>query len=163
MKRGDGQIYKRGSVYWIDYWARGERHRESAHTDNEDQARKLLRKRMAEMIHTGKALSATEGKVKFEECAAALETDYEVNGKRSIRSIKLSIRHLEGYFQGSRALDITTDRVKRYVALRQGEGAENASVNRELSALKRMLRLMQQAGRLSSVPYIPMLEEHNAR
>jgi integrase len=163
MKRGDGQIYKRGSVYWIDYWARGERHRESAHTDNEDQARKLLRKRMAEVIHTGKALSATEGKVTFEECAAALETDYAVNGKRSVRSVKLSIRHLQGYFQGARALDITTDRVKRYVAIRQGEGAENASINRELSALKRMLRLMLQGGRLSSVPYIPMLEEHNAR
>jgi integrase len=163
VKRGDGQVYKRGNTYWIDYFAHGKRIRESAHTDDIEVAHKLLRKRVAEVTHTGRALSATEGKVSFEEMAEALETDYAVNGKRSIRSVRLSVRHLSTFFEGAKALDITTDRVRKYVKLRQGENAKNASINRELSALKRMLRLMQQAGRLSVVPYIPMLEEHNAR
>jgi hypothetical protein len=77
--------------------------------------------------------------------------------------VQHSVRHLRASFDGFKALDMTTDRLRKYVQARQGEGARNASVNRELSALKRMLRLMQQAGRLSAVPYIPMLEEHNAR
>jgi integrase len=39
----------------------------------------------------------------------------------------------------------------------------NASINRELAALKRMFMLAMQAGKLSTRPYIPMLEENNAR
>jgi len=39
----------------------------------------------------------------------------------------------------------------------------NASINRELAALKRMFTLAVQAGKLSAKPYIPTLEENNAR
>ncbi len=39
----------------------------------------------------------------------------------------------------------------------------NGSINRELSALKRMFALAIQAGKLSSRPYIPTLAENNAR
>ncbi len=40
-----------------------------------------------------------------------------------------------------RAMEINTARVKRYIASRQGEGAKNGTINRELSALSRMLTL----------------------
>jgi len=62
-----------------------------------------------------------------------------------------------------RALDITTDRVREYISQRQTENASNASINRDLSALKRMFSLAVQAGKLSSKPYIPALDENNAR
>lgn len=39
----------------------------------------------------------------------------------------------------------------------------NASINRELAALKRMFSLAVQAGKLSWKPYIPTLQENNAR
>jgi integrase len=42
-------------------------------------------------------------------------------------------------------------------------GFSNASINRELSALKRMFALARQAEKIYSSPYIPGLEEHNAR
>jgi len=61
-----------------------------------------------------------------------------------------------------RALDITTDRVREYISQRQTENASNASINRDLSALKRMFSLAVQAGKLSSKPYIPALDENNA-
>ena len=78
-------------------------------------------------------------------------------------SVKLSMRHLETFFGFDRALDISTDRVRGYISHRQGEKASNASINRELAALKRMFSLGIQAGNLSSKPYVPMLEENNAR
>jgi integrase len=53
--------------------------------------------------------------------------------------------------------------VRLYIAKRQGEGAANGSINRELSALKRAFSLAIQAGKLFHRPYIPMLEENNAR
>jgi integrase len=51
----------------------------------------------------------------------------------------------------------------RYVLGRQAAGAANATINRELSALRRMLRLAERAGRLDRIPYIPMLREDNVR
>ncbi len=62
-----------------------------------------------------------------------------------------------------RALDITTDKIKKYIAERQREEAANASINRELSALKRMFKLAVESGRWRFGPHIPMLEENNAR
>ena len=81
--------------------------------------------------------------------------DYRTNGKRSIESAELSVRHLRGFFGLDRALDISTDRVRAYIAFRQqrdGEkkGAANASINRELAALKRMFSLAVEAEKLSS-------------
>src|SRR5262249_42695456 len=91
------------------------------------------------------------------------ERDFEINKKRSLRSVKLLVRHLTKFFKYYRAPDITTDRAREYIAKRQGEGVANASINRELSALKRMFSLQVQAGKLAAKPYIPMLEENNAR
>jgi integrase len=119
---------------------------------------------VAEVRHTGKATAATEGKVTFGQMAEMLLTNYRNNGMRSIRSAALSIRHLREFFDDDiKALDIESDRIEHYIAMRKSAGAENASVNRELSALKRMFTLAIKAKRLTSRPYVAMLEEDNTR
>jgi len=160
--RGMGRVFQRGPVLWIGYYHRGREIRESSHSESEAQARKLLKKRLGE-IGRGRLIGPVEEKVTFEEMAQDFLRDYETNGKRSIRSAKLSITHLGGFFGLDRALDIRTDRVRAYISHRQEEGASNGSINRELAALKRMFSLAMQAGKLSSRPYIPSLEENNAR
>jgi site-specific recombinase XerD len=160
--RGLGTIYKRGSIWWVRYWHRGQEHRESSHSDLEAEARRLLRKRLGE-IGSGKLLGPTAERIRFEDLASALLTDYAVNGKRSIRSAELSIRHLRNYFGLHRAIDIRTDGVNDYILSRRQEGAANASINRELSCLKRMFNLALKAGRLLHAPHIPLLDENNAR
>ncbi len=47
--KGTGRIYRRGNSWWVDYSFRGKRYRESAKSDKLKDAKKLLRKRMAEM------------------------------------------------------------------------------------------------------------------
>ena len=42
-------------------------------------------------------------------------------------------------------------------------GATNATINRELAALKRMFRLGVQSRKVAEVPYVPMLHERNTR
>ena len=160
--RGMGRIFRRGSIYWIAYHHRGIEHRESSNSESETQARKLLKKRIGEAA-SGHLLGAKEERLTFDDLAEALQTDYEINGRRSARSIRLSINHLRSHFGFDRAVDITTDRIKKYAAQRQKEGAANASVNRELAALKRMFSLAVENGALTGKPYIPSLEEHNAR
>ena len=160
--RGMGRVFKRGSVYWIAYCFRGKEHRESSRSKNEAQALKLLKKRIGESVN-GKLIGPVDERVTFEDLADALVTDYEVNRLRSIRSVRLSIKHLKERFALERAVDITTERIKKYVADRQREGAANASINRELAALKRMFKLGVESGRLRYAPHIPLLEENNAR
>lgn len=160
--KGMGRIFKRGNAWWIAYSHRGKEHRESSHSESEAQARKLLKKRLGE-IGRGRLIGPVEEKVTFEEMAQDLLKDYEINGKRSRSSVKLSISHLSTTFALDKALDITTDKARAYIAKRQSEKVTNASINRELSALKRMFSLTVQAGRLSAQPYIPSLEENNAR
>lgn len=159
--KGLGRTYLRGNVWWVSYYFRGKEQRESAHSTNEKDAVKLLKKRLGE-IGRGR-LTANEERITFAEMAADVQRDYEINKKRSLRSIKLSVTHLTGFFRRYRALDITSDKVREYAQRRQDEGAANASINRELAALKRMFSLFVNAGQLSAKPYIPMLEENNAR
>jgi len=160
--RGIGRTFQRGSTWWIAYNHRGHEYRESSYSDSEDQATKLLKKRLGE-IGRGRLIGPVEEKVTFDGMGQDIKRDYETNGKRSLRSVTLSITHLQGSFGLDRALDITTDRIRAYISNRQGEGASNASINRELAALKRMFSLAIQAGNLSSRPYIQTLEENNAR
>jgi integrase len=92
-----------------------------------------------------------------------LVRDYAVNKRKAVKIIEYPIKHLRKSFAVSKALDVTTDRINAHIARRQQEGAKNATINRELAALKRMFSLAVKAGKLSSKPYIPTLEENNAR
>jgi integrase len=160
--RGMGRIFKRGSVYWIAYCYRGKEHRESSRSDSETQALKLLKRRLGE-VGSGRLVGPSEERLTFDDLGKMLLTDYEINGKRSVESVRLSLRHLRDFFGLDRAIDITADRVAKYVRDRQKEGAANGSINRELAALKRAFTLASRAGKIGSVPYISLLEENNSR
>jgi integrase len=160
--RGMGRVFKRGPVYWIAYYHRGQEYRESSESENESQARKLLKQRLGEMSR-GHLIGPSEERLTFEDLANMLLTDYEINGKRSIESVRLSIKHLREFFGLGRAIDIMPDRIGAYVRERQREGAANGSINRELAALKRAFTLATRAGKLGSAPYVPLLEENNSR
>jgi integrase len=160
--RGIGRIYRRGNIWWIYYHHRGKAYRESSNSESESTARALLKKRIGE-IGKGKLIGPKEERLTFEDLAEDLRNDYKINGKRSLRSVELSIAHLKEMFAMTRAVDITTDKVRQYISDRQDEKAANASINRELSALKRMYKLAVISGRLANAPYIPMLQENNAR
>jgi len=69
------------------------------------------------------------------------------------------LTHLKEFFGDARAQDITTDRITAYVVTRQAERAANATINRELAALKRMFRLAEISGKVAQRPYVPMLRE----
>src|SRR5439155_428132 len=71
--------------------------------------------------------------------------------------------HLEPFFRRRRMATIATADVRRYVARRQEEGAKNATINRELSLLKRAFALAIADGTLASRPHIPLLREDNVR
>jgi hypothetical protein len=126
--RGMGRIYPRGSVWWIEYYFNGRQMRESSNSERESDAKRLLKRRLGE-TGKGKLIGPTAEKVTFEDLANDLITDYQINKKRSLRSADLSVRHLRKFFGMDRALQITADRIRLYIASRQEEGASNGSIN----------------------------------
>jgi integrase len=162
-KRGDGCIYRvRNSVNWyIKYFSNGKYHVEATGSADKKVAEKVLKDRLAKK--TLGRLVPGSSRVTFEDMEQYILDDYKINGKRSLDRIKLSLENLREYFSDCRAEAITTDKINVYKRERQAEGAANASINRDLSVLKRMFNLAIQAGRLSHRPYIPMLKEKNVR
>lgn len=162
--RGEGRIWKIGRIWWVQYYAHGQQVRESSHSDLKDLAKGLLRRRLEE-VAAGIAPLPRTARITYEEIRDALLLDYAANRRKSLRQDKdgtpyvIGVLHLDGSFCRYRAIGITTNRIRQYVAKRQNEAAANGTINRELALLRRMFNLAVADGRLRAVPYFPMLKE----
>ncbi|MBI1797870.1 MAG: tyrosine-type recombinase/integrase [Candidatus Eisenbacteria bacterium] len=159
--RGLGRHYQRGQTWWVQYYCRGRLIRESSGSERESVAIKLLKRRLGEMGQ-GRLVGPDVEKTTFEELAQMLFEDYRLNGRKSLDSAERSVAHLKSFFARTRAVEITTDRISAYVALRM-KVAKPATIMLELAALKRMFALGLRAGRVGHKPFFPTIEVRNTR
>lgn len=172
----EGKVYKRGKRWWYRYWFRGKLYRHPGGEKKSD-AQKALSKALG-AIAKGNRPPPDETKLTLKELADDFLRDYRVSGKRSTFAAEARVKHLVGFFgERKRAIDVTTDEIRKYQEHRQQEHVCNArknsrgekprtsngTINRELSSLKRMFNLAKQAGKLSFAPYIPTLQEAQPR
>ena len=163
-KRGKGMIYPRGNVWWIKFYDNGRPRYESSGSRKETDAKRLLSLRVGQVVE-GKCPAPEAQRATFDDLALDLENEYRSNGRRSVGHLVVRIAHLRRFFGSMRTTNVTTSEVQKYIIKRQGEGASNATINRDLAALRRAFNLAARATppKVGRVPHIPTLQENNAR
>ena len=165
--KGTGSIYQRpdSAVYWLKYSRHGKPYRESSQTTDKRKAERMLKVRLSE-ITTGTFIGPQAEKIKVSELAEDFLREYRINERKSIDDATARWNlHLKPYFGHRKAIDVSSELISRYVDARQQEGAKNATINRELAALKRMFRLGQQStpAKVLRMSHFAHLRENNIR
>ena len=150
--------------WWMKYYDQGKPYFQSTRKYERREAINVLKKAEAKVLEgqrEGPAISRT----KFEDLIRLLEVDYQLKGRKTwVRRLQ-HIAHLRKSFSKVRLKAITSEQIQHYIARRQSEGAADATINRELECLHRMMVLgtrctPPKCGRL---PHIAKLREDNVR
>jgi integrase len=164
-----GYVYQRDRVWWIAYWWRGEKRRESSRSSKRKDAVALLKRRVQE-IGKGRFIDPrAEEKLMMNDLFDDVVTDYKNNKRRSLATLEDRLIPLRAAFGMDRAVDVDETRIEKYKAerlattRRGGKLVAAGTANRELAALRRAFRLGFKRRRLSRVPEIEMLAEAEPR
>lgn len=147
-------IFKRGRTYWYHFWFNGQHIQRSTKQGNP---------RVARQIEAAYRTKLAKGEVGIEDRMPApqfdrfakefLEKVEAERNPRTHRRYRVSLVSLRRWFGGRRLDEITTARIEQYKLKRLEEGRSNATVNRDLACLRRMLRLAVRWRKLALTPF----------
>jgi len=157
-------IYKRGNIWWYKFSKDGRPYYKSSESTDRIEAERLLKIAQGD-VAKGKTPMVVFNQVVLDDLADDFLADFKINKQKTLDHAERYVRELKNYFGNIRVTRITTAKIRQYILKRQDEGLANGSINRELSALKRMFSLGAQADppKIDRIPKIPMLTENNVR
>jgi integrase len=99
----------------------------------------------------------------MDDFLAELEKEGKLDWKKKVEGFRRN--HLDAWFGGIKAKDITTTKINDFVRHKLNDGLAPGTINRLLSALIRMFRLAAQhtPPKIHQVPHIAKLTEKNVR
>src|SRR5688572_28208136 len=145
--------------FWIAYYRNGKQHHESTGSTKRKDAEHTLKLREGD-IERGVPVTAKVNQLRFEKARDHflayqennLRTGHAAVDARRARQHQKTKRRIElrltPFFGGRRMVSITPVDIERYKAARRAEKASPATINRELTILKRMFSLAVKAGLL---------------
>ena len=116
-------------------------------------------------IATGRFQGMTAERLTVWNVCELVIADYEFHGKSGLDDLRWRAeKHLHKRFDQLLALALTTERLKAYKKERRGEGASDATINRELAILRRGFTLAKEAGLYrGEAPHFGLFKLDNAR
>ena len=155
-------LYKRGEIYYLDYYVDGKRIRRRI-GKSKTLAQKALEARKGDVIRREYKIPLKKEKILFEEFAK-IYLDYVKGYKKSARSDGTSLRNMMPYFKGKRLETIHPFAIETFKIKRRKE-VKPASVNRELACLKHMFNMAIKWGYAEKNPVkeVKLFKENNER
>jgi integrase len=139
--RGTGSKFLRGRVWYVKYYRDGRPFVESAHTDNARKADRLLQQRIS-AVASGEFISPSDRRITVKELFDGLLDNYRMKEKATLRILESKWKlRLGPFFERTRASQVSTDLLTQYVLKCRADGLENATINRDMSALRRAFSL----------------------
>lgn len=152
-------------TWWIKFSKNGEVFRESTGSEKRSEAEQFLKRRLGEVV-SGKFVGLPPERVTLGELFKDVVEDYQIYERKSTSDVESRLRnHLVPVFGDVRAVDFSTQLLKRYIAARRKEEAKNGTINRELAIIRRAFTLAGKCDppKVVRVPHISMLKENNVR
>jgi integrase len=159
-------LYQRGKSWYYDFYSRGERYTGCIGPVSRTVAKEVLAKKKAEVFEGRYVTRSTKGSPVFEEVAEDYLQYYRANRRpRSAQRHELAFKALTPFFGGKRLADIHPFMVERYKHMRKDAGRKEATVNRELAALKNLFTMAITWGKASQNPVtqVRLFREENGR
>jgi integrase len=163
-ERGTGRVFERehSKNLWLQYYVNGAQVRRSAGTDDPKKAERILRRKIGE-VEAG--VHRDTRRINYAELRETYYADYVTNKRKSLRRDRKGNPHLDkvvrldDFFSGYRAAEIDASVIRRFTAEQQAKGLANGTINRSISALRRMFYLAKEDGKIHDIPHFPMVEE----
>jgi len=150
--------------WWMKYYDNGRPFYQSTGKAEKREAIKVLQRAEGKVLD-GQREGPAVHRTRFDDLIPLLKTNYELKGRKTWSRREQHISHLKKGFGGMRVKAINTDRLQAYVTKRLREGAANATVNRELDCLHRMMVLgyHHTPPKVGRIPHFPKLAEAHVR
>jgi integrase len=161
----EGRVFKRGNIWWIAYCVEGEEIRESSGSPEKRVAEAFLKQRLTEKAASKAGIAPFSGpqRTTLAELLDRLLDDYRMRERKSLATTHYHLQPVRRLLEGCTAIEVNGPKIKWYIARRLEEGAKNATINRELAAIRRAFHLGKAAGQVREVPPFPSLSENNVR
>jgi len=159
-----GRLVKTASWH-LKYYVKGNVVQVPSGTDDYDEALAMLRKRMAEACNR-EDYSEQPERVRMDQLFDLLVHDYKFKQRKSTDDTETRVdSHLRPFFGARKAQTIGTTVLRHYTELRLRDCAASATINKELSFVRRALRLgtQQDPPLVVRVPHFEMLPIDNVR
>src|SRR4029077_7690016 len=132
--------------------------RESTGTTKQKEAERLLKHREGRCAQGLQPLPRVDP-ITYDELARDLRLHYETTGTRGLKEADTRFQALQPFFTGRRAASLKGALAEEYVQYRLKAGVANATINRELATLIRLLRLGYERDKVAKLPRIHKLTE----
>ena len=169
-QHGTGRLWQKGEIWWMQYYVHGRQIRESSGSRKKIVAERLMEKLQAEKKAGVLRITSAE-KLRYEQMRDGLYAKYRNEGHRSLRRSKKDGRewvagvhpHLDEFFSGWRASEITTQAMRDFIDKRMAEGAAKGTINGSLAALSAMFGVAFKSGliRRDDIPHFPLFRKLN--
>lgn len=159
-RHGKGRLYKRGGVWWMQYYVHGQQRRETSKSEKKSVAEKLLMRRVL-AIEDG-TLEPPQKPVTYEILRERLLTTWLLERPHlSRKEAEYGFASLDEFFAEMPSNAITPEKIDEFKLARKATGISNATVNGYLRTLRKMIKLS--ARKFKNPPAVKLLPEPPAR